>query len=91
MVRKHVFGAGRAKFLRLTFGALAAFYLIGSAADARAEQVAVELILAIDCSSSVQPEDYALQMRGVADAFRSPEVIQSIASATPNGVAVTLV
>ena len=91
MVRKHAFGAGRAKFLRLTFGALAAFYLIGSAADAHAEQVAVELILAIDCSSSVQPEEYALQMRGVADAFRSPEVIQAIASATPNGVAVTLV
>lgn len=59
--------------------------------DARANGVALELILAIDCSSSVQPEEYALQMRGVADAFRSPAVIQAISSATPNGIAVTLV
>lgn len=91
MVRRHAFRAGRAKLLRLAFGSFATLALIGSAMNARAEQVAVELILAIDCSSSVQPEEYALQMRGVADAFRSPEVIQAIASATPNGVAVTLV
>ena len=45
--------------------------------------MAVELILAIDCSSSVLPVEYALQMQGVADAFRSPEVIQAITSATP--------
>lgn len=73
--------------LAALFGMLAA----GGSESARAEPVALELILAIDCSSSVQPEEYILQMRGIADAFRSPGVIQAISSATPNGVAVTLV
>ena len=57
----------------------------------RAETVSVELILAIDCSSSVEPQEYALQMRGVADAFRSPGVVQALSAAVPNGIAVTLV
>ena len=91
MVCRLSFRDTHARFLRLASGALFALALIGAPGDARAEAVAVELILAIDCSSSVQPEEYALQMRGVADAFRSPEVIQAIVSATPNGVAVTLV
>ncbi|MBN85977.1 MAG: hypothetical protein CL885_00475 [Dehalococcoidia bacterium] len=69
-----------ARFLRLASVALFALALIGASGDARAEAVAVELILAIDCSSSVQPEEYAMQMRGVADAFGSSEVIQAIAS-----------
>jgi hypothetical protein len=57
----------------------------------RAEAVAVELILAIDCSSSVEPHEYELQMRGVADAFRSAAVVQALSSAIPGGIAVTLV
>lgn len=66
-------------------------YWLAHAEPARAEAVAVELILAIDCSSSVEPHEYSLQMRGVADAFRSPGVIQAISAAAPNGIAVTLV
>lgn len=65
--------------------------LIFSGTSARAEAVAVELILAIDCSSSVEPHEYELQMRGIADAFRSAPVVQALSSAIPNGIAVTLV
>ena len=54
------------RFLRLASGALFALSLIGAPGDARAEAVAVELILATDCSSSVQPEEYTLLVRGVA-------------------------
>jgi len=56
-----------------------------------ASPVALELVLAVDCSSSVNAEEYALQMVGIAEAFRSPPVIAAIHSAGAGGVAVTLV
>lgn len=68
-----------------------ALAVLSQAQPARAETVAVELILAIDCSSSVEEHEYSLQMRGVADAFRAPAVVQALSAATPNGIAVTLV
>ncbi len=54
------------------------------------EQVAVELVLAVDTSVSVSAEEYRLQMSGIAEAFRTPE-IAGIIQRQPNGVAVTLV
>ncbi len=77
--------------MRVAVCALLGLIALGATNAARAETVALELILAIDCSSSVQPNEYALQMQGVADAFRAPSVVQALSSATPNGVAVTLV
>ena len=65
--------------------------LVGVGAPARALEVSLELILAVDCSSSVEPEEFALQMQGIADAFRHPTVLQAIRGAAPNGIAVTLV
>lgn len=50
--------------------------------------VSIELVLAVDTSLSVNDKEFALQMNGIAAAFRSPEVIELIASG--NGVAVTL-
>lgn len=60
-------------------------------ADGAAQQVDLELILAVDSSSSVNYEEFNLQMRGLAEAFRHPAVRAAIASATPNGIAVSLV
>lgn len=53
-------------------------------------QVAVELelILAVDASGSVSPAEFDLQVRGLASAFRDPEVIAAIRSA--GGIAVAL-
>jgi Protein of unknown function (DUF1194) len=52
--------------------------------------VDLELVLAVDVSSSVNRQEYALQMRGLAEAFRSAEVLEAIAAFAPKGVAVTL-
>lgn len=59
---------------------LALFIGIGAAQTARAEEVDMQLVLAIDVSSSVSWEEYDLQMRGVANAFRDQLVIEAIAS-----------
>lgn len=51
--------------------------------------VSVELVLAVDTSLSVNNEEYALQMRGIAQAFRAQDVIDLIG--LYDGVAVTLI
>ena len=51
----------------------------------------LELVLAVDSSSSVDDREFALQMDGIAQAFRHPAVIRAIAAGTPNGMAVSLV
>ena len=55
-----------------------------------ATKVELELVLAVDVSSSVNRKEYTLQMRGLAEAFRSEAVLEAIAAFAPNGVAVTL-
>ena len=56
-----------------------------------AQSVDLELVLAIDSSSSVNYVEFNLQMRGLAEAFRHPAVHAALAAATPNGIAVSLV
>lgn len=59
---------------------------------ARAEQaVDVELVLAVDTSSSMKPGELVLQRQGYAAAFRSREVIDAIVSGLHRRVAVTYV
>jgi hypothetical protein len=53
--------------------------------------VDLELVLAVDTSSSVSAEEFDLQMRGLAEAFRSPAVVQAIRAAGDLGLAVSLV
>jgi hypothetical protein len=50
--------------------------------------VGLELVLAVDISSSVDDTEYALQMTGIANAFRSPEIIALIEQ--QRGIAITL-
>ncbi len=50
--------------------------------------VAIELVLAVDISRSVDDVEYDLQVTGIARAFRNPEIIDLIGQ--HNGVAVTL-
>ena len=71
--------------------AVALFWVVVAAAPLRAMQVDLELVLAVDCSYSVSEAEFALQMGGIATAFRDPEVLEAIADATPRGVAVSLV
>jgi len=50
--------------------------------------VSIELVLAVDTSRSVDDAEFALQMRGIAWAFRTPEIVALIGQR--RGVAVTL-
>lgn len=60
-------------------------------APAAAEPVDLELIIAIDVSSSVDESEYRLQMGGIAAAFRNPAVLDAIRSLGPGGLAVLVV
>ncbi len=52
--------------------------------------VTLELLLAVDCSSSVDADEYRLQMRGLAAAFRDARVQEAIARNGPEGIAVAV-
>lgn len=54
------------------------------------QTVGVELVLAVDTSISVSRSEYRLQMQGIAQALRHPDILQAIGD-HPGGVAVTLV
>ncbi len=71
----------RRELLRATAGLLAAPALLSGrfARAAELEPVDVELILAVDVSRSVDPEEQELQMKGYAAAFRDPRLLQGIA------------
>ena len=57
--------------------------------EAQAETpVSIELVLAVDTSLSVDDMEFDLQMTGIADAFRTPEIMTLIRH--QGGVAVTL-
>lgn len=53
--------------------------------------VALELVLAVDSSSSVTSWEFDLQMQGLAEAFRDPAVQGAVVAAGDYGVAITLV
>ena len=53
--------------------------------------VDLELVLAIDLSSSVDQNEWELQAIGIAEAFRNPSLIETIQSSAPNGIAVAVV
>ena len=66
--------------------------LLSSGADAQTLQpVDLELVLAVDTSTSVDLQEFALQSQGLAEAFLHPDVVAAIRFAGTQGVAVTLV
>ncbi len=60
-------------------------------ADGGGQPVDLELVLAVDASSSVSAEEFDLQMRGFADAFRHPAVASAIRATGELGVAVAMI
>lgn len=68
-------------------GAGLAALLLG-AAPAAAAECRLALVLALDISSSVNEREYAIQIGGLARAFRTPEVIEAILSPEGTGIAV---
>ena len=74
---------------RLT-AALAGLAIFGLAESANAVPVDLELSLVIDSSGSIDGGEFSQQIDGYAQAFRQPEVVNSIV-ATPNGIAVNTI
>jgi hypothetical protein len=80
-------------------GMMKAFSLLGGAlftaalamAPARAEQVDLQLVLAVDVSGSIDSEEYQMQHEGYADAFSSQQVVDAILSGEMQKIAVTYV
>jgi hypothetical protein len=56
-----------------------------------AEQVDLELVLAVDVSMSMDPEEQRVQRDGYADAIKAPEVLRAIANGVHGRIAVTYV
>lgn len=53
--------------------------------------VAVELVLALDASASVDKREFALQVQGLAAAFRDPDVQRAVEDLQPLGAAIAVV
>src|SRR3954447_19028212 len=55
--------------------------LLGERSNARSGMaVGLALVLAVDCSSSVDVSDFRLQMDGIAAALRNPSLYEAIAA-----------
>lgn len=65
--------------------------LLAAAPAAAVEPVDLELVLAVDASSSINRNEFNQQMIGLAEAFRHPRVQQALEQAGPFGVAITLI
>lgn len=59
-------------------------------AEAQDHRVDLELVLAVDCSYSVDQDEFTLQARGIALAFRTSEVIDAILQGTHGAILVSV-
>jgi hypothetical protein len=73
---------------RLIFSALVALFLTAPAAAK--QMVDLNLVLAVDCSGSVDAREFALQLDGIASAIRDPEVLAAIAAGPHKSIGVSL-
>ncbi|MFO1123138.1 MAG: DUF1194 domain-containing protein [Hyphomicrobiales bacterium] len=65
--------------------------LVAPGAARAQEPVAIELVLALDSSASVDRREFDLQLEGLAQAFRDPDVLQAVENLRPLGAAVAVV
>ena len=70
---------------------LAAVLVVVAATAARAERVDLELVLLADATGSIDRAELMFQREGYAEAMRSPEVLDAIASGFDQRIAVTYV
>lgn len=74
--------------LRTTLAAVLGLLFAGPAMSA--QPVDLALVLAVDVSGSVSGKEYDLQVQGIAQAFRQPDVIAAIKSGRHGRIAVNL-
>jgi hypothetical protein len=70
--------------------ALPALYLHDVRVRAQAVEVDLALVLAIDCSFSVDTTEFRLQMQGLGQAFRRSEIHQAIAQGKTGRIAISV-
>lgn len=70
---------------------LAAAFSFAAERAAAMESVLLELVLAVDCSSSVSDGEFRLQMEGIAGAFEDEAVLAALRQVGTRGIAVSLV
>jgi hypothetical protein len=76
---------------RAALALLAAPAVIGTArAQTALEDVDLALVLAVDCSSSIDDQEYTLQRAGYAAAFNDPRLALAVRGGTHGVIAVTL-
>jgi hypothetical protein len=63
--------------------------LLATPAGAK-DLIAIELVLALDSSASVDGREFQLQIQGIAEAFRDPEVLLAVKNLQPFGVAIAV-
>jgi hypothetical protein len=78
--------AVRSIFLAMLLALVAAWHM-----PAAAEEVDLQLVLAVDVSRSIDDDEFNLQRQGYALAFNHPSVIQAIQSNPHRRIAVTFV
>ena len=74
----------------LGLGLLAGLLSFGGPPARAQSAVELELVLALDASSSVSRREFDFQARGLAAAFRHPEVRRAIRAVGGNGVAISV-
>jgi hypothetical protein len=77
--------------LRFAVAVVTPLLLWSGAVAQSVRPVDLELLLAVDVSSSVDREEYDLQMRGLSEAFRHPAVQAAVRAAGSLGIAVAVV
>jgi hypothetical protein len=78
------------KLSRQGLGVLAAVLFCVLPARAEEHRVDLKLVLAVDASGSVDENEYALQIGGIAAAFRDPAVREAIRSGPAKSIAVNI-
>lgn len=82
----------RSRFITLWLTIAKSIVIFQASAMAQPQTiVALELALAVDTSSSVDDQEYALQMQGIAAAFRHAAIIAEIQRLGGNGIAVAVI
>ena len=75
----------------LRFASILFFGLVGTPAAQSSRVVDLELVLAIDCSYSVDAGEFELQRTGLAEAFINPAVLTAILAGEHKAIGVTVV
>ena len=70
--------------------ALCVWIALPTQAWAGATPVAVELVLALDASASMDRAEFDLQIKGLAAAFRDPGVLEALKNLGPSGAAIAV-